>query len=180
MHFCTSSSCIIRITKTKGGTEMGTFMLKAGETFGIKAGMLGLDIDRQLEILNDFYQGKVEFDKDSFWDKEMGAKRDIICIKWVAEDIDDLKLPECEYIAAQVLFARDYKGDLRTLRLPRCLKRVNLYYLDLKVKYIEKLVIPPGTEYVDENVCTIEKENADGSVSGMKMRPECNVKPYID
>ena len=152
---------------------MGTFILKQGENFGIKADMLGLDIDHQLEILNDLYRGKVEFDKDSFLDKEMKVKRDIICIKWVTEDIDDLKLPECEYIAVQFLFKESYKGKLRTLRLPRCLKKVDFYTIDLKVKYLENLVIPPGTEYVDENVCTIEKENADGSVSEMKMRLEC-------
>ena len=167
---------------------MGTFMLKAGETFGIKAGMLGLDIDRQLEILNDLYHGKVEFDKDGFLENKIdvkryyrrGIKRDVICIKWVADDIDDLKLPECEYIAAQVLFKESYKGKLRTLRLPRCLKKVDFYTIDLKVKYIENLVIPPETEYVDDNVCKIEKENADGSVSEMKMRLECDWVPYLD
>lgn len=157
---------------------MGTFMLKAGETFGIKAGMLGLDFDRQLEALNKLYLGKVQFCEEEYRfvcvkDGEIyKTMKKAICIEWVADDIDDLKLPECEFIAAQHLFGFMYDGELKTLRLPRCLKKVNLNDIDVNVRYLENLVIPPETGLVEEGVCTIEKECKDGSTSEMKMRLE--------
>ena len=108
--------------------------------------------------------------------KDLKKKRGELGVVLNTFDVEKLT----EYMKTTDLFKESYKGKLRTLRLPRCLKKVDFYTIDLKVKYIENLVIPPETEYVDDNVCKIEKENADGSVSEMKMRLECDWVPYLD
>ena len=150
---------------------MRTYSNAGGKTFAPKVAMMGLDIKKQVETLNYLYRGNVEFGRGCYRtiDDDPGVK-EAICIRWVAEDIDDLELPECRYIAAQKLFSDDYEGNVRTLRLPKCLKKVRLSEIDEKAGVVENLVIQPNTEYInDEGILTIVKENEDGSQSEMKL-----------
>lgn len=131
---------------------MGALHKNSGDTFGVKATMLGSSIEQQLMALNNLYRGKVEFCIESFYDYEMRSEtseseRNIntICIKWSSEDTHGLDLPECEHINYKRLFSDNYVGNITLIRLPKCIDSINLRYLDPQVVYLSTLLIDEST-----------------------------------
>ena len=131
---------------------MGALHKNSGDTFGIKATMLGSSIEQQLMALNNLYRGKVEFCIETFYDYEMpsetpDSERNIntICIKWSSEDTNGLDLPECEHINYKKLFSDKYVGNITLIRLPKCIDSINLRYLDPQVVYLSTLLIDEST-----------------------------------
>ncbi len=164
---------------------MSTFRKKEGKTFEKTAALLCWDIDRQIEELNNIYRGKVEFYRYNYFEYSERPARPAICLKWSADDIEDLELPECGYICLTDLFHPDYEGNIKTIRLPYCLKSADIDEMgnglsrrmmegmserhastDIK---LHKVVIRPGTELKSTEGCTIVREFEDGSVKEDKL-----------
>ncbi len=165
---------------------MGVFRKDEGKTFSEKAVSQGWDIDRQIEELNKIYMGKVEFCRFSFLDVDYRRKEEkAICIKSSADDIDDLELPECEYIRPESLFDDGYEGKIKTIRLPECLERADIDNLGQGLSHkmaaemdenpyinknrLLKVVIRSDTECVYTEGCTIIREQEDGSVENIRL-----------
>ena len=131
---------------------MGALHKNSGDTFGVKATMLGSSIEQQLMALNNLYRGNLEFCIEPFYDYEMpsetpDSERNIntICIKWSSDDTHGLDLPECEYINYKKLFSDKYVGNITLIRLPKCIDSINLRYLDPQVVYLSTLLIDEST-----------------------------------
>ncbi len=86
----------------------------------------------------------------------------MICIKWTADDVTALDLPECSYITPEYLFDGDYKGNLRVLRLPECIKKVDLSRVDRKAKLLSRLILRAGTKQIAGVPCKVAVEKAGG------------------
>ena len=139
---------------------MSVIMKKGGERFGEKAAILGVDAEVQVSVLNKMYRGIAEFcmgENGSYCDL-----KSTIIIKWTADDVGVLDLPECRCFTTNYLFSDDYKGNLRILRLPKCIKEVNLSCMDRRAKRLSRLILRPGTKLITKVPIKITMEKDDG------------------
>ncbi len=164
---------------------MSTFMKEEGKMFSKTAASLGWDVDRQIKELNNIYSGKVEFSRYNYSEYLERHSRPAICINWSADDIVDLELPECKFIRMIALFDPNYVGNIKTIRLPYCLKSVNVdemcsglsmrmlqglseHFVSKDIK-LHKVVIRSGTKLKSVEGCTIVREFEDGSIKKEKL-----------
>ena len=164
---------------------MTTFRKEEGKRFAKTAASQGWDIYRQIKELNKIYRGKVKFCEYKYFNYSWDLDWPAICIEWSADDIKDLELPECEFINMNVLFEPNYVGRIKTIRLPYCLKSVDInetgnglsmrmlqglssHFVHADIK-LHKVVIRPGTELKSMEGCTIVREFEDGSVKKDKL-----------
>lgn len=105
---------------------------KSSENFSNKAKLLGMTLERQVEILNNNYKDKMSFHviNDSFMHEEPSIELD-----WVNPEIRILELPEVEnlhigYIKGSYLDNEDWLkvryANLVTIKLPKTIKKFNL------------------------------------------------------
>lgn len=105
---------------------------KSSENFSNKAKLLGMTLEKQVEILNNNYKDKMSFSvvNNSFMHEEP-----LIELDWVNPEIRILELPEVEnlhigYIKGSYFDAEDWHkvryANLGTIKLPKTLKEFNL------------------------------------------------------
>ncbi len=125
---------------------MSVIRKKGGENFGLKAAMLGISMEQQLRALNNMYRGSVEFCIGEYFDNFDNANvlEKVICIKWTADNVGLLELPECEHFSIDLLFSPDYEGNLRILIMPKCTKNAHFYFDD-RAWELRRLVFRTGT-----------------------------------
>lgn len=109
---------------------------KSSENFGNKAKILGMTVEKQVEILNNTYKDKMSFRvvRDTYAETEPFIELD-----WVNPEIRILELPEVEnlrigYIKGSYFDNVDWRNikyaNLGTIKLPRTVKEFRLRSLD--------------------------------------------------
>ena len=144
---------------------MASFHKKSGDNFADKAVMLGIGIERQCEALNKMYEGKVKFCIETYIDHSVSiyddmSCKDTICISWSSEETSGLDLPECEFIHTEKLFSESYTGSLSLIRLPKCIKQVDMKYMDPQIVYLNTLVLKECTSLIS----TDERKRVPGMI----------------
>lgn len=98
---------------------------KKGRVFDVKAQMLGIDIDRKIELLNEMYKNKIVFKKS--------IHSGLIQIDSIDSTIDILELPEVSDLDYNDLFEYNcFRGNLSVLKFPKCMSVISArdaYYL---------------------------------------------------
>ena len=139
---------------------MSVIMKKGGEGFGLKAAVIGATAENQALALNSMYRGIAEFcvaEYGNYCDP-----RSTIIIRWTADDVGVLDLPECRCFTTNCLFSDDYKGNLRIIRLPKCIKEVDLSHMDPRAKRLSRLILRPGTRLITRGPNKIMLEKDEG------------------
>lgn len=121
---------------------------KQTESFGKKAQLLQLDVHKQIEMLNQLYNGKVVFE----YVESFGGSKGIT-IKDIAKGIISIELPEVdgynmeELINSDLMYSfRGNKTDLVSIKMPKCLKKLEILSTCYWMKYVHRIFVWDTTE----------------------------------
>lgn len=130
----------------------------ASKSFNMRSNLLGLDIDKQCEMLNKMYDGKIEFNVETITNT---SNIPAIFIKDIDDNVRILELPECEHLRLDGIGFFKTHSNVGTVKLPKCIKEVEIrklkwYFPKLKTVFawegqelfLDKRINPIGYDLV--------------------------------
>lgn len=115
---------------------------KQTESFGDKARLLQLDLHTQIDMLNKLYKGNVIF---GYAESSFSSAKGIV-IKDIGEDVISIELPEVDgynmdnLLSLELIFGI-HKRNLVSIKMPKCLKELEISPLYNWMRYINRIFV---------------------------------------
>lgn len=124
---------------------------EVADNFNAKTKLLGINIDKQVELLNELYKDQLEFcitKRRELINGDIKAKYNIeVSISDKQEEVGSIILPECELLNINSLFSIHnlLNHKVQSVIIPKCIKYIELSDI-FWVKYIRRLFVWDTTE----------------------------------